>query len=134
MLVIVDQVTGDRFARLAGHKGIAEGSERMWLVKQASGVLTTWGHQGGVEGRIVLNSDGEASMFKEDVARWEELNDRADAIMQAVWQKRAAVKSSADSAAAVPTAGQCVASSPASHSRVPLPSSATERTAAAVAV
>ena len=36
MLVMVDESTGERFARMAGQKGVGESGEKMWLVRQAS--------------------------------------------------------------------------------------------------
>ena len=71
-LVIIDEGTGERFARMAGRKGIGENGERMWLVRQASEELKAWGHPGGGDGRIILKSDGEASIvaFRDALARF----------------------------------------------------------------
>ena len=41
---------------------MGEGGERLWLARQASDELKTWGRTGVAEGRIVLKSDGEASV------------------------------------------------------------------------
>ena len=46
MLVMVDETTGDRFARLARQKGLGENREAMWLVKDASEELRAWGQPG----------------------------------------------------------------------------------------
>ena len=58
MLVMVDETTGDRFARLAGQKGLGEDREMMWLVKDAAEELRAWGHPGGPESRLILKCDG----------------------------------------------------------------------------
>ena len=71
-LVMIDEGVGERFARMAGHKGVGANGERMWLIKQASDELKAWGHPGGGEGRIILKSDGEPSFvaFRDALARF----------------------------------------------------------------
>ena len=62
MLVIVDEATGEKYARAVEKKG-AEGMD--WLIKDISRELVSWGHAGGIEGNIIIKTDGEHSI--EDV-------------------------------------------------------------------
>ena len=62
MLVMVDEATGERYARAVGHKGLGQGGEQDWLIKDMSEELKTWGHAGGQTGHIILKSDGESSI------------------------------------------------------------------------
>ena len=50
MSVMVDEHTGDRYARMTGAKGIGENQERDWLIKDMSEELKDWGHTGGEGG------------------------------------------------------------------------------------
>ena len=59
MLVMVDEQTGDRYARMTGAKDIGENQERDWLIKDMSEELKDWGHTGGEGGHIILKCDGE---------------------------------------------------------------------------
>ena len=53
MLVMVDEQTGDRYARMTGAKGIGENQERDWLIKDMSEELKDWGHTGGEGGHNI---------------------------------------------------------------------------------
>ena len=46
MLVMINEVTGERFARAAGHKGAGDDGSLDWLIKEASEELKTWGAPG----------------------------------------------------------------------------------------
>ena len=72
MLLLVDETTGDRFARLVGKKGLGENREQMWVVKDASDELRAWGHPGGAEHRLILKCDGEPALvaFRDALARY----------------------------------------------------------------
>ncbi len=72
MLVMVNEKTGDKFARAAGSKGIGEEGEGHWLVRDADEELKAWGHTGGVEAQLILKSDGEASIvaFREALGKF----------------------------------------------------------------
>ena len=59
---MVDESTGEKYARAVGKKGIGEENEREWLVKDMSEEMKSWGHQGGDGGHIILKSDGERSI------------------------------------------------------------------------
>ena len=62
LIVMVDESTGEKYARAVGKKGIGEENEMDWLVKDMSEEMKSWGHQGGDGGHIILKSDGERSI------------------------------------------------------------------------
>ena len=57
LVVMVDESTGEKYARAVGKKGIGEENEMEWLEETKS-----WGHQGGDGGHNILKSDGERSI------------------------------------------------------------------------
>ena len=60
LLVMVDESTGEKYARAVGHKGLGTaGGEMDWLIKDLSAELTVWGHQGGEGGAIIMKCDNE---------------------------------------------------------------------------
>ena len=62
LIVMVDESTGEKYARAVGKKGIGEENEMEWLVKDMSEEMKSWGHQDGDGGHIVLKGDGERSI------------------------------------------------------------------------
>ena len=62
LIVMVDESTGEKYARAVGKKVIGEENEMEWLVKDMSEEMKSWGHQGGDGGHIILKSDGERSI------------------------------------------------------------------------
>ena len=62
MLVMVDEDTDYRYMRAVGKKGLGEGREMEWLVKDMDEELKAWGHAGGEGGELILKSDGEPSI------------------------------------------------------------------------
>ena len=44
MLVMVDEKSGSRYARLVGRKGLGAAGEMVWLVKDISTTMKSWGH------------------------------------------------------------------------------------------
>ena len=62
MLVMVDESTDNRYMRAVGRKGLGEGHEMEWLIKDMSEELKSWGYPGGEHGELVLRSDGEHSI------------------------------------------------------------------------
>ena len=63
LIVMVDESTGEKYARAVGQKGLGrETSEMDWLIKDMSEELRAWGHPGGEAGHIILKSDGETSI------------------------------------------------------------------------
>ena len=47
LIVVVNGDSTERYARATGRKGVGQENEMMWLVKDMSEELRTWGHQGG---------------------------------------------------------------------------------------
>jgi hypothetical protein len=62
LIVMVDEKTGEKYARAVGQKRVGGRGEMEWLVRDMSEELKTWGHLGGGGGKIILKSDGEAAM------------------------------------------------------------------------
>ena len=62
LIVMVDESTGEKYARAVGKKGIGNENEMGWLVKDVSEKMKSWGHQGGDGGHIIFKSDGERSI------------------------------------------------------------------------
>ena len=62
VVVVVDEDTGEKYARAVGHKGIGHQREMDWLIKDMSLELKAWGHPGGEGGHIILKSDGEKAI------------------------------------------------------------------------
>ena len=62
ILVMVDETTGEKYARAVGQKGLGQEGEMDWLVKDLAEELKTWGHTGGESGHILLKTDGERSI------------------------------------------------------------------------
>ena len=62
VLVVVDEGTGEKYARAVGQKGLGNHGEMDWLIKDLSDELRAWGHPGGEAGHIILKSDGERSI------------------------------------------------------------------------
>ena len=62
MLVMLDESTGEKYARAVGRKGLGGDKEMDWLIKDMSEELRDWGHPGGENGHIILKSDGENSI------------------------------------------------------------------------
>ena len=63
MIVMVNESTGDKFARMTGVKGIGQVGTQDWLLMEASECLKTWGHTGGDGTKLILKSDGERSIM-----------------------------------------------------------------------
>ena len=59
LLVMVDEGTGEKYARAVGRKGLGDRNEMDWLIKDMSAEMKSWGHAGGLSGSIILKSDGE---------------------------------------------------------------------------
>jgi len=63
ILVILDEKSGSRYARLVGKKGLGGDGEMDWLVEDIVTTLKGWGHAGGAAGHLILKSDGEAAIL-----------------------------------------------------------------------
>ena len=60
MLVMVDEKTGDKYARAVGQKGLGGGSDEMqWFIGDLHEELKAWGHHGGDGGHVIFKSDHE---------------------------------------------------------------------------
>ena len=72
LCVMVDEESGERYARAVGQKGLGSHGELDWLIKDLSDELVAWGHLGGPAGHIILKSDGEPSIVavREALARY----------------------------------------------------------------
>ena len=62
ILVMLDEDTGEKYARAVGVKGLGRDGELDWLVRDLSDELKGWGHCGGSAGHIILKSDSEPSI------------------------------------------------------------------------
>ena len=62
ILVMIDESTGDRYARAVGQKGLGREREMDWLIKDMSDELKSWGHSGGAGGRLIMKSDNEKAI------------------------------------------------------------------------
>ena len=62
LIGMVDEETGEKYARAVGHKGLGEEHEVDWLIKDISEELKAWGHAGGEKGQIILKCDGERAI------------------------------------------------------------------------
>ena len=62
LLIVMDECTGDKYARQVERKGVGDGGAMDWLVKDISEELNSWRHQGGSESRLVFKTDGEFAL------------------------------------------------------------------------
>ena len=56
---MVDESTGEKYARDAGKKGIGSDGEMDWLIIDMVEEFKSWGHTGGNSGHIIMKSDNE---------------------------------------------------------------------------
>ena len=59
---MVDEETGNRCMRAVPQKGLGEGHEMDWLIQDMSLEVESWGHSGGSGSKLIMKSDGEASI------------------------------------------------------------------------
>ena len=64
LIVMVDEDTGEKYARAVGRKGVGDNNEMDWLVKDMSEEMKVWGHAGGIGGKVIMKSDGEEAIRK----------------------------------------------------------------------
>ncbi len=62
ILMVVDESTGEKYARAVGAKGMGMNGEQDWVIKDLSDELKSWGHMGGEGGAIILKCDGEPAI------------------------------------------------------------------------
>ena len=72
LVVMLDEATGEKYARAVGRKGLGAQGEMDWLIKDMAEELRAWGHTGGDNGHIILKSDGERAIVavREALARY----------------------------------------------------------------
>ena len=72
LIVMVDEDTGERYARAVGKKGLGAFGEMDWLVKDMAEELRSWGYTGGESGHFIMKSDGEPAIvqLRDAVARY----------------------------------------------------------------
>ena len=59
MIGMVDESTGEKYARAAGMKGVGADGEMDWLIIDMVEELKSWGHTGGNSGHVIMKSDNE---------------------------------------------------------------------------
>ena len=62
LIVMVDESTNEKYARVVGHKGLGDNHERDWLFKVMSLEMKYWGYPGGDAGKVILTSDNERAV------------------------------------------------------------------------
>ena len=62
MIVMKDESTGEKYARIVAHKGVQEGEDGVWIVNDIVAELKSWGYQGGDSGHLIIKSDGESAI------------------------------------------------------------------------
>ena len=62
LIVMVDEKTGERYARAVSKKGAGTGGEMDWLIQDMVDELKGWGHTGGANGHIIMKSDNEPAV------------------------------------------------------------------------
>ena len=62
MLVMVDESTGEKYARGVEQKGLGNDGEMDWIIQDLGKELKSWGYHGGEQGHLIFKSDGEASI------------------------------------------------------------------------
>ena len=60
---MIDESTGEKFARAAGQKGVGTQGEMDWLIQDMVEELKSWGHTGGNNGHIIMKSDNEPAIL-----------------------------------------------------------------------
>ena len=56
---MVDEQTGEKYARAVGNKGLGNPGDMDWLILDMVEELKSWGHTGGSSGHLILKSDNE---------------------------------------------------------------------------
>ena len=62
LIVMVDEKTGERYARAVSKKGTGTGGEMDWLIQDMVDELKGWGHTGGANGHIIMKSDNQPAV------------------------------------------------------------------------
>ena len=72
ILVVLNEETGERYARATGRKGVGTDGIMDWLVRDVSEELKSWGHAGRSGGHIFFKCDSEKPMiaFRDALAKF----------------------------------------------------------------
>ena len=72
IFTMVDEETGEKYARAVGQKGLGEHGVMDWLIKDISAELKAWGHSGGDGCSLIMKTDGEPAIVavREAVAKY----------------------------------------------------------------
>ena len=62
LMVMIDEEYGNRYMRAVGKKGLGEGNEMDWLIKDMHEELKSWGYPGGEGNELIFKSDGEPAI------------------------------------------------------------------------
>ena len=62
MIVMLDESTGEKYARKVDQKGLGDDGELEWLIQDMAKELRNWGYHGGEQGHVIFKSDGESSI------------------------------------------------------------------------
>ena len=52
MILLHDESTGNQYMRAVSKKGLGDGGELEWLIKDMHAELQSWGHKGGQGGNL----------------------------------------------------------------------------------
>ena len=72
MMVMIDEQNGNKYMRAVGRKGLGEGADMEWLIKDMHEEMKAWGYTGGPNSEIIMKSDGEPAIVavREAVAKY----------------------------------------------------------------
>ena len=59
---MIDEQTGNKYMRIVCQKGVGEGAEMKWLIKDLHEELMAWGRPGGEQCKITLKPDGDQAI------------------------------------------------------------------------
>ena len=62
VIIMVDEYSGERYARAIGNKGTGDIRGHEWVVKDMAMELRSWGHTGGDHGHLIIKSDAEHAL------------------------------------------------------------------------
>ena len=71
MMVMIDEMTGNRYMRMVPSRGLGEDGDNSWLVKDMHEEWKSWVHPGGGKNAFILKGDGEPAIVavREALAR-----------------------------------------------------------------
>ena len=63
LVAMIDEETGNKYMKAVAKKGLGEGSEMDWLIKDMHEELKSWGHPGGENNELTKKSYGEPAII-----------------------------------------------------------------------